>query len=279
MRNGKRKSLISIMAAMLLIAVILVCASCDTAESESKPASGTQISQEDRETSPEKQAVSQPPERAQPAESEPKTDAGAPAHKAQAPEADTPAAYASFADSLFIGDSRTEGFKLYAGVDDATFFCAKAMTVDRIVNGEKVKVHGTQQSVYDVLGTGQFKKVYIGLGLNELGWVHIETFLSEYKQLIDAVKAAQPNATIYVQALLPVTAEKSQRDATNNNAQVYWYNTNLVKLAQENGVVYVNAAAPLVDDTGALKADATTDGVHLNSTYCKVWAAYLAEIS
>ncbi len=244
MRNDGKKALICIMAALLSVAVILICISCTSAEPEAEPVSAMQTVKEQQKES-----------------------------------TDSPGSYEVFDDSLFIGDSRTEGFKLYSGVDNATFFCAKAMTVDRIVDGEKVKVHGSEQSIYDVLASDNFKKVYIGLGMNELGWVHIETFLSEYKALIGAVKAAQPDATVYVQALLPVTAEKSAKDATNNNAQIYWYNTNLVQFAKDNGVTYINASAPLVDDTFALKADATTDGVHLNSTYCRIWATYLAEIS
>ena len=253
--NKKKKSLIMAMTAIFFIAVIAIFVVYDF-KTEDKPVSN--IPEQDVQTNNEAKPLAQP-------------DLPVPL--------DTDEEYAVFKNSLFIGDSRTEGFKLYSGVNNAIFFCAKSMTVDKIVSGEKIKAQGAEQSIYEVLDGNSFEKVYIGFGLNELGWVHIENFISEYGALIDAVKTSQPDAQIYIQALLPVTKERSSRDRTNNNEQIYWYNTNLVKLAQSKDVVYVNASEPLVDESGALKPDSTTDGIHLNSKYCKIWAKYRAEIS
>ena len=188
-------------------------------------------------------------------------------------------AYETFNNSLFIGDSRTEGFQLYSGVTNATYFCAKSMTIDRIIDGEKIKVNGSKMSVYDVLDSMKFDKIYISAGLNELGWNHIETFIADYEILIQAVRERQDSSIIYIQALLPVTTERSGKDKVNNNEQIYWYNINLVDLAEKTNTTYVNADQPLVDENGALKKEATTDGIHLKSEYCKIWAQYLAEIS
>lgn len=51
----------------------------------------------------------------------------------------------------------------------------------------------------------QHKRVYIMLGINDLGWPSMETFTGNYSKLIDAVRSSQPNATIYVQSILPVS--------------------------------------------------------------------------
>jgi len=187
-------------------------------------------------------------------------------------------AYAVYNSTLIIGDSRTEGFKLYSGVKNASYFCMKAMTIDKIVEGKQVTIDGQSVSVYDMLGAKTYDKVIVGVGLNELGWNHIETFLDDYGQLIDNIKEKQPNATIYLQAVLPVSKSKSDSDKVHNNAQIYWYNENIIKLASDKGVQFVNPAAALVDADGYLVTEATTDGVHLNSDYCKVWAKYLAEL-
>ncbi|MCI8631804.1 MAG: hypothetical protein HFG67_05935 [Firmicutes bacterium] len=187
--------------------------------------------------------------------------------------------YKVFDGALFIGDSRTEGLSLYSGIKNADFFCAKSLSIDKVTDGNKVTVGGSKMSVYELLDSKQYSKVYISLGLNELGWTHIEKYIDEYKTLIEAVHGSQPDAVIVVQALLPVTKEKSDKGGTVNNAQIYWYNTNLAQMASDMGVTYINADEPLIDAEGALLSDSTTDGVHLKSEYCKIWAAELAELS
>lgn len=187
--------------------------------------------------------------------------------------------YKVFEGALFIGDSRTEGLSLYSGIKNADFFCAKALSIDKVVKGDQVSVGGVKMSVYDILKSKEYTKVYISLGLNELGWVYIDKYINEYKTLIEAVRENQPEAVIYVQALLPVTKEKSDKGGTVNNAQIYWYNTNLVQMAADMGVTYINADAQLVEEDGTLLADAATDGVHLKSEYCRVWAKKLAELT
>ncbi len=187
-------------------------------------------------------------------------------------------AFAVFNNTLIIGDSRTEGFKLYSGVKNATYFCMKAMTIDKIVEGKQISVDGKKVSVYDLLGAQTYDKVIVGVGLNELGWNHIETFLGHYGTLIDKIKEKQPTAQIYLQAVLPVTKSRNDTDKVHNNAQIYWYNENIIKLAEEKGVKFVNPAAALTDEQGFIVSDASTDGVHFTSAYCKVWAKYLAEL-
>ena len=86
-------------------------------------------------------------------------------------------------------------------------------------------------------------------------------------------------ARIFIQALIPVSEKRSAQGGVVNNEQIYWYNVNLVKIAEQTGVRYVNPDTALVDDTGALKPEASTDGIHLTAEYCKVWAQYLAQIS
>lgn len=181
-----------------------------------------------------------------------------------------------FDNTLFIGDSRTEGFKLYAGVPNADYFCGKSMTVDKILDGKKVNVGGKEITVYDALAQKKYDKVFLCEGMNELGWYSVNLFTDKYGELIDVVKKYQPEAKIYLQAILPVTAARSEKDSSHNNAQIYWYNLNIIDLAARNDINYINAAAGVADQDGYLHPDATSDGIHLNKTYCEKWAKYLA---
>lgn len=189
------------------------------------------------------------------------------------------ALYGSYENALFIGDSRTEGFRLYSGVDNATFYCAKSLSALKVARGGSITVNGTEMNLEQVLSGKKFSKIYISLGLNEMGRPNIDGYIADYTKIIENIKAKQPGARIFVQALIPVSEKRSAQGGVVNNEQIYWYNVNLMKIAEQTGVKYVNPDMPLVDGTGALKPEASTDGIHLTAKYCKVWAQYLAQIS
>ena len=185
---------------------------------------------------------------------------------------------APYNNVLMIGDSRTEGFKLYSGVKNAAYFCLKGINVKSINDGQKANVNGSSLTVYQVLENNTFDKVVICIGMNELGWSSIDSFISEYAKLIDSVKARQPQAQILLHAVLPVSQEKDAKDSVYNNNQVAWFNENIMRLATAKGARFVNPSAVLVDEEGFLLSESTHDGIHLNSQYCKVWANYLAKL-
>lgn len=189
------------------------------------------------------------------------------------------ALYRTYDGALFIGDSRTEGFRLYSGVQGATFYCAKSLSALKVARGAAIPFDGREMTLEDVLASKKYDKIYISLGLNEMGRPNIEGYVDDYTKIINIIKQKQPDARIFVQALLPVSAARSAKGGIVTNEQIYNYNTSLVKIAEDTGVKYVNPDGPLVDETGALKPEASTDGIHLSAEYCKIWAQYLAQIS
>jgi len=120
-----------------------------------------------------------------------------------------------------------------------------------------------------------FGKVYIMLGMNELGWAYQQPYVDGYSKIIDTVREANPEAVIYVQSILPVTAVKSAEDEYINNPRIIEYNERLRAMCEEKDVTYLNVAEALMDDTGALPAEASLDGVHLQKEYCQIWYEYL----
>ena len=90
--------------------------------------------------------------------------------------------------------------------------------------------------------------------------------------------AIQPHAVIYVQNLIPlneeVIAQTTKRSyLTNEHLRVY--NDLIKKAAQEKQVVYLDLYPAFVNENGELPAEASKDGVHLRSDWCKQWLAYL----
>ena len=180
-----------------------------------------------------------------------------------------------FDDAVFIGDSRTEGLRNYDGLGNATYYAAKGLMVNTALTKPVVNLNGKKVTITDALKQKKFNKVYIMLGLNELGWSSFQTFINDYGKLIDEVKKCEPQSKIYVQSILPVSKEKSQSNKTYTNRNINRYNEELVKLAQKKDVIYLEVNKAVSDSEGNLPKDASNDGIHLNSVYCQKWCEYL----
>lgn len=188
---------------------------------------------------------------------------------------DTAVGNSYFADAVFIGDSRTEGFQLHAGLTEASYLTAKGLNVKDVFNKPLVKGSSGTITIAQALQEKTYNKYYIMLGANELGWVYTDVFTEKYGQIIDLIRQVNPQAVIYVQSILPVTQAKSESDAVYNNTNISRFNELLKTLAQEKNVNYLNVGEAVAAEGGALCDEAATDGVHLNKPYCEKWLEYL----
>lgn len=185
-----------------------------------------------------------------------------------------------FSDAVFIGDSRTDGFHLYSGITtDADFLDHTGLSVYDIMEGKKVIRRGeTKYPILELLAEKQYGKVYVALGVNELGYFDPNGFAATYGQLIDAIRACQENAAIYVQAIIPVNSADckahEQRYYVTNEAIVS-YNEALSTMAEDKQVYLLNVGEALVDETGELSAELSADGVHLKRAGYERWLTYL----
>ena len=180
-----------------------------------------------------------------------------------------------FDDAVFIGNSRTEGLKMYSGLTNATFITEVGLTVDSIFTDYCDISGGGKARAFDQLAGMEFSKVYIMLGMNELGWVYESVFKEDYGKIIDKIREINPDAAIYIQSIIPVSKWKDSNDEVYTIANVNRLNTQLRALADEKEVHYVDVAEGVMDDEGYLPFEATGDGVHLTPEYCVVWMDYL----
>ena len=179
-----------------------------------------------------------------------------------------------FADAAFIGDSRTQGLRLYSGLKDTNWLCSVGLTVETAAT-EKFSVADGKYTALDALGVLKPAKVYIMLGLNELGWKSADIFIEKYAAIIDAALAANPDCLVYVQSILPVSAAKDAGGTWCNNANVNARNERLKELAEEKGVYYLDVASAFRGEDGCLPAGDTPDGIHLTPGLCVSWLDYL----
>ena len=180
-----------------------------------------------------------------------------------------------FDDAVFVGDSRTEGLRMYSGLTNARFFSGVGLSVDRVFTDQIVNLNGQYLTVADALRAADYGKVYIMLGMNELGWVYESVYADYYAQIIDIIRETHPDAVIYVQSILPVSQWKDGSNDVYTNANVVRLQNALCEMCEEKGVYYLNVAEAVQDENGFLPGDATPDGMHLTAEYCKIWMEYL----
>jgi len=176
-----------------------------------------------------------------------------------------------FQNTVFIGDSLTDGFRMHAGLSDATFLCGTSMTISGLATRE----WQNGITMLDRIRQGGFKKVYIMLGINEnIVAEYKETFIKSYSELIDTVKSSNPDAVIYIQSILPVSSSRDA-DGRITNAVINSFNDGLYDLSLEKEVFYLDINSSLIDENGQLPENAATDGVHFKKEYYLKWLDYL----
>lgn len=180
----------------------------------------------------------------------------------------------SMSDSLFIGDSRTVGLMEYSKLKDADFFCSVGMSVFNALN-QTNSVQGVGKiSLTNLLAAKKYKKVYIMLGINEVGY-NPQTIVDKYSSIIELIKKNQPDAKIFIEANLHVGKSRSESDKVINNPAINKLNTKLSQLADNKTVFYIDANTWFDDAEGNLPSDKSSDSVHLYAKYYAEWGEWI----
>lgn len=183
-----------------------------------------------------------------------------------------PADDSYYADALFIGDSRTVGLSQYVpGLDSyATFYCAVSLSIFNTLSAQIANVDGVSMSVDNALQHKSFGKIYLMVGINEIGYER-NAWLETYRGVIARIRELQPSATIYIQSIMHVSSGKEAANPVFNNAEVNARNEGLKTLANGTDIFYMDINYLIDDANGALSADLTFDGVHLTAGAYDLW--------
>lgn len=178
-----------------------------------------------------------------------------------------------FDDAAFIGNSIFEGLYRFGIITHGDFFTKVGLNVNTVYTDTTAT--GTVP-IIDELTNKDYGKVFILLGMNELGWPSYTTFIQKYSDLLDAVWQRVPGARIFIVALPPVTKKYSDNSTNGvNMANINRMNGLLEELAQRRGATFIEAPDELYTSGGYLPAEASSDGIHLNLKYDRIWAAHI----
>ena len=180
-----------------------------------------------------------------------------------------------FDDAVFIGDSRTVGLHDYGGLEKADFFATVGMNVYDMWTEAFCEVDGKKVTLEEALRAKQYGKVYFQIGINEMGRGDLDGFMQAYSQSVEKFKELQPNAVIYVQAIMKVTKEKSDSDAIFNNEGIEARNERIRQLADNIRVFYIDVNEVVCDESGGLNPELTFDNLHLYGSQYGIWVDFL----
>lgn len=176
-----------------------------------------------------------------------------------------------FTDTAILGNSLIDGLRLYAKLKTVDYYCGTSMSVNSAMNSKKVLLkNGAYGTQLDAMAQKQYGKVYIELGINEIGG-SVDSFIKAYGSMLDKIKAAQPKADIYIMAITPVSRNKSKSSTVFTRERVKMYNDALYKLAGERECYYLDVFTPLADSEGYLPKGDTWDGVHFATAKYLDW--------
>ena len=98
-----------------------------------------------------------------------------------------------FDDAAFVGDSITEGIKLYEVMTNATVVAARGINLDNVFTDDQIRTAQGNSTVMGALEAAEPKKIYIMFGANGVGWFTEQHFTDVYTKFVQAVKEQQPD--------------------------------------------------------------------------------------
>lgn len=170
-----------------------------------------------------------------------------------------------FNDTVILGDSRVVGFEFYKFIEDNRVYADSGATIQK-----------TSEYLEDIK-TVNPSSIILSFGLNDIvvGLTPTcEDFISELDNIIKMLHETLPNATVYVNSIIPVmdiafeTSEKwKEVPEWNQKIQVH---------CEETGIPYID----ITETVNEHKNLYDVDGVHMRKDFYKEWAiAIITEVT
>lgn len=181
-----------------------------------------------------------------------------------------------FDDALFIGDSRTVGLKEYGDLGNAEVLADSGMSVYKVFTKQFTLHSGEKMTLDELLASRPFGKIYIMLGINELGYKYDAT-VKRYEEMIDRIQELQPEAILFLEANLHISRKKSESSDIYNNSNIDHFNQAVKGMADGRQRFYLDVNELFDDEEGNLSDEYTVDEAHVLGKYYKDWVEWILE--
>ncbi len=176
-----------------------------------------------------------------------------------------------FAHSAILGNSLVEGLRMYSHIDSISYFSASSVSVISATKSRDTRLkNGSKGTLVQALCQEKYDKIYIELGINEM-YCNTSHFAELYGDMIDQIKAAEPEADIYIISLLPVTRQEAETSPNRSMTRINGYNKALRELAEEKECYYMDVCSVFQGEDGYLPSGWSGDGVHPYGQHYALW--------
>lgn len=182
-----------------------------------------------------------------------------------------------FRETLFIGDSNTEGLAAYNHLSLQYVMGVTGMPIQGVVNNPCIWFVGYDSPVTMPRAVSMLKprRIIINFGTNNAGGTSTENFIRAYENALQAISDAYPYADIIVESVLPVAKHRDYPNITMQDIDEY--NIALAKMCSENDYMFLNTAEVFKDpSTGFMRSEyVAKDGIHLTNDGYKLLLEYV----
>ena len=189
-----------------------------------------------------------------------------------------------FSDAVFVGDSVTLKLSYYCdshpdALGGAEFFCAGSLGYANSLwdIDDPIAVHpfyrGANHLAEECAEQTGAKKVFVMLGMNDVGLYGIDGSLEYADELFTRILARSPEVTLYVQSVTPILL--GHEGDTWNNENIRVFNEKLKAYCDQHGYCFIDVYSVMVDESGYLRdeycSDAEAQGIHFSDAACLKW--------
>lgn len=166
-----------------------------------------------------------------------------------------------FKDSVVIGDSVTEGLKVYGWLNKKQVYSVVGASV------------ASTKDLFKKAAKKKPKNVFLAFGMNDLIRYRNDSdgFIEEYRKRINEFKKKSPDTNIYVCSIS--TPDKSAINNQKSLGKYKKFNKKIEKMCEEDGYTYI----PVADILANNKKLYAGDGIHATTDYYPHWLNRMAE--
>lgn len=179
---------------------------------------------------------------------------------------------------VFLGDSTTYGLGYYDIVPDSQVWTPASGTLTLSLWSTATIVYpedGSEIPIKDAVAKKQPEYMLITLGVNGVSFMDEEYFITEYTNLVLAVKEASPNTKIILNSIYPVSASYPVSNGITNE-KIDAANVWIERIANSTGIKYLDSESVLKGSDGYLPESYNNgDGLHLNADSFALVMKYL----
>ena len=116
---------------------------------------------------------------------------------------------------------------------------------------------------------GNPSKIFLMIGVNDLLFHTPQKALGYYQEIVSKLKNNLPETQIILQSLLPINGEVKSMPIKNTD--ILQMNEGIKAIASKEQLIFVDLHSKFLDSKGRLRAELTTDGIHLDAPGYVIW--------